>query len=406
MTGSRPPRVLWAPYAQKGSVYPVVPVVSALKQAGAEVTLLGLPRMRGLADALGVEFSPYRSGITYDWSKPDGRDRHGLGPGQGSDWFHRRVADEFAEVERLVQSLRPDVLLVDSFVVGGGLAAESLATPWASYVHYLFDESAETDAMHRVWWEDGDSAELDAYRAWWDEVRAGVGLGPETRDRREAPWYRMSPQYTFMLGHPRLRRGDRELPAFVTRTSVRPWDEPAPPDGAPHRGADDRGGRPRVLVANSSAWQDDADLVRAALEGLPDAEVVVTVSAEHALDVEPAGNATVLPYWPHTDLLPSVDAVLTTAGYGIVSKALWFGKPVVAVPHARDQHYVAEAVAAAGCGAAVPWPPKPDTVAEAVSGVLASPAVADRVARLSGPMAGFPSADDVASSVLALAKRG
>ncbi|MFH8802187.1 glycosyltransferase [Streptomyces sp. NPDC017936] len=403
----RRPRVLWIPYAQRGSLYPVVPAVRALGALGAETMLLGLPRLADLAADLGTGFMPYEaeSGISYDWSRPDGRDRHGLGPDNGADWFHDRVAAEYAQAERAVRDFRPDVVLTDSFVIGAGLAAEGLGVPWASYVHYLFDEGAETDDMHRVWWERPGTPALDAYCAWWDGVRAAVGLGPEPRDRAEAPWFRMSPRLTFLLGHPGLRRGDRALPGFVTRTSLPPWDE-APRDADGGTGslavpADRR----RVLVANSSAWQDDIALVSAALEGLADTdvEIVATVSADHRLGMPLPANATVLGYHPHTRLVPAVDAVITTSGYGIVSKALWFGKPLVTVSHARDQHYVAQAVRRQGCGIALDWPPRPEALARAVREVLADTALHERLRRLSGPLAGHPSAKDVAADLLSLA---
>lgn len=399
------PRVLWIPYAQRGSLYPIVPAVQALGDLGTDTMLLGLPSLKPLADTLGTRFMAYESSITYDWSRAEGRDQHGLGPAGCTSWFHHRVASEYAEIERATRLFRPDVLLVDSFVIGAGLAAEHLGVPWASYVHYLFDEGAETDAMHRIWWEKTSVPEIEAYSAWWDGVRDAVGLGPEPRERQEAPWFRMSPQCTFLLGHPHLRRGTRPLPHFVTRTSLPPWDEPGLTSAAASGTAS--GERSRVLVANSSAWQDDVDLVRASLEGLADAdmEILVTVSADHPLGVGTPRNATVLGYYPHTDVLPSVDAVVTTSGYGIASKALWFGKPLVTVPRGRDQHYVAAAAEKAGCGLTVAWPPKPDAVATAVETVLSSPALQERARHLSGPMPGFPSASDVAARVLSLARR-
>lgn len=406
MSPPQRPRVLWVPYAQRGSLYPIVPAVQALGTLGTDIMLLGLRSLKPLADTLTTRFSAYESSISYDWSRADQRDQHGLGPvGGGGDWFHERVAAEYAEVERAVRWFRPDVLLVDSFVIGAGLAAEHLGVPWTSYVHYLFDESAETDAMHRVWWETAGTPEIEAYTGWWDGVRAVVGLGRELRSRCEAPWFRMSPHRTFLLGHPYLRRGTRPLPHFVTRTSLPPWDEPAPT--AESAAADAISSGSRVLVANSSAWQEDVDLVHACLDGLAnlDVEVLVTVSAEHTLGTEYPRNAKVLGYHPHTELLRSVDAVVTTAGYGITSKALWFGKPLVTVPRARDQHYVAAAAESAGCALTVDWPPKPDAVATAVDAVLTSPKVKEQARRLSGPMRDFLSASDVAHRVLSLARR-
>lgn len=403
------PRVLWVPYAQRGSLYPVVPAVQELVASGAEMLMTGLPRLRTLAASLGVDFLAYEddAGIAYDWSRSEGRDQHGLGPDNGDAWFHDRVTAEYAQVVRGVEKFRPDVVLTDSFVIGAGLAAEKHGLPWASYVHYLFDEGAETDDMHRVWWEQPGTPALDAYCGWWDSVRSAVGLGPETRPREEAPWFRMSPQCTLLLGHPHLRRGNtRRLPGFVTRSSLPPWDETAEDDGSPALTVPPR--RHRVLLANSSAWQDDVELVRAGLVGLAgtDVEIVATISADHPLDKALPPNATVLRYHPHTALVPTVDAVVTTSGYGIVSKALWFGKPLVTVPHARDQHYVAQAVAEQGCGVNLPWPPHPGDLADAVAHVLGDATVHERAHRLSGPLQDFASAQEVASLVASLASGG
>ncbi|MFI1648632.1 glycosyltransferase [Streptomyces avidinii] len=375
---------------------------------GADTVLLGPRNLQSLAEKLGTRFTPYEaeSTLDYDWSRPEGRDKHGLGPENGDDWFHRRVLAEFAEVDRAARTFRPDVIVTDSFVVGAGLAAEKLGVPWVSYVHYLFDESADTDAMYRVWWERPGTPDLDAYCAWWDGIRAAVGLDAEPRRREEAPWFRMSPQSTFLLGHPHLRRGHRPLPDFVSRTSLRPWDERGHTEASTAIAAT-ASPRPRVLLANSSAWQEDFDLVLATLDGLRDldVEVLATVSAAHPLPDTPPSNATVMGYHSHTEVMPSVDAVVTTSGYGIASKALWFGKPLVTVPHARDQHYVADAVEKAGCGISLTWPPEPDAVRSAVQGVLSSDSLSGQVSRLSGPMPGFASAGDVAADIISRAGR-
>lgn len=399
-------RVLWVPYAQRGSIYPVVPLVQELRRRGKDILLLGPGGLEPMARTLGVGFRPYTSDISYDWSERGRSDEHALGPQTlGRAWLSERVRAEFLEVEGTAASFGPSALLADSFVVGAGLAAESRNIAWASYVHYLFDESTEVDAMYRIWWE-APEPDQGAYRRWWDDLRGGVGLGAETRPPRDASWLRMSPQLTFLLGHPLLRRGRRELPGYVVRTSFPPWDEPEPDTDSGARVSRTRR-RPRVLIANSSAWQDDFALVRETLSVLADQEVdvVATVAAEHDLDVEVPSNAVISGYTSHTHLLPHVDAVVSTAGYGLVSKALWWGCPLVLAPRGRDQHYVADAVSRAGCGVRTSWPPEPTELRTAVKEVLGSAEIRERARRLSGPIPGHASPRQAAEMLLDLVRR-
>ncbi|MEU3017319.1 nucleotide disphospho-sugar-binding domain-containing protein [Nocardiopsis sp. NPDC007018] len=383
-----------------------MPLVQELRRRGKDVLLLGPSGLEHLARTLGVGFRPYTSGISYDWSERGKSDGHALGPqALGRSWFSERVRAEFLEVERAASSFGPSVLLADSFVVGAGLAAECQNIAWASYVHYLFDEGAEVDAMHRIWWE-GPEPEHEAYRRWWDDLRGCVSMGPETRPPQDSPWLRMSPHLTFLLGHPLLRRGPSEPPRYVARTSFPPWDEtetdvapPARPIRTPRR--------PRVLVANSSAWQNDLALVRATLSALADqdVDVVATVAAKHDLGADVPSNAVISGYTSHTLLLPHVDVVVSTAGYGLVSKALWWGRPLVLAPRGRDQHYVAEAVSRAGCGVQVPWPPDPCDLGGAVEAAIGSTRARERAGRLSGPVPGYASPRRAADMLLDLAGR-
>lgn len=396
------PRILWAAYSQRGSVYPIVPVIAALRAAGAEIQLLGLEELRRIAELLDIGFRPYGTGIWYDWSRPAGLDRHGLGPAADPGWFNARVAAEIAEVQAAVESFAPDVLLTDSFVTGAGLAAEAMKLTWASYVHYLFDEGAAVDAMHRIWWEREGLVEPAAYSLWWNSVRNAVGLPDEERPPDEAPWYRMSPHRTFLLGHPHLRRGNRPQPTYVTRTSIPPWDEPLP---TTQRLIDSSTTRTKILVSNSATWQDDMRLVTAAFEGLAssDVDLHATIAAEHPMPRDAPDNVTVHRYAQHSIIVPQVDVVICSGGYGLVSKALWSGRPVVACPGRADQPYVTEALVGAGCGVSISSPPEPASIAAAVTRVLTTPAIGERASALAGPQSGFPGPEACAQMISDLA---
>jgi UDP:flavonoid glycosyltransferase YjiC (YdhE family) len=391
-------RILWAPYSQRGSIYPIVPVISALRMAGAEILLLGLEELRRFAELLDIGFRPYHTSIRYDWSRPNGLDRHGLGPSVDPAWFNTRVSAEIADILSATENFAPDVLLADSFVTGAGLAAELVDLPWASYVHYLFDESATVDAMHRVWWQSNAHSEADAYCLWWNSVRRVAGLPDETRARSEAPWYRMSSHRTFLLGHPHLRRGTLPLPAYVSRTSIPPWDEPQPEPWVP---IDPVARRTAVLVSNSATWQNDVGLITATLDGLAESEVDVyaTIAADHPLPSSIPANARVHRYMQHSSILPNVDAVICASGYGLVSRALWNGLPVILSPGRADQPYVAEAVVQAGCGTRISSPPTATEVAAAVTRVLTNPSIRSRALELAGPQSDFAGADECAQMV-------
>src|SRR5215813_195719 len=126
------PRVLWLPYAQKGDTYPVVPVVKALADRGADILVCALPSQADLARSLGLRFRPYRGSISYDWSTMRGQDSFHLGPAVDPGWFRRRVRAEVDEATSAAEVFVPDIVLSSSFVTGAGFAAELLGLPWVS----------------------------------------------------------------------------------------------------------------------------------------------------------------------------------------------------------------------------------------------------------------------------------
>jgi hypothetical protein len=102
-------KVLWCPYAQKGSIYPVVPVIQALEIAGVDVTLLGPRSLGALAARLGLSFRPYVGGIQFDWSKREGVDPRSYLPSSERAWFHERVRAEYDEIAAAFARIRVDI---------------------------------------------------------------------------------------------------------------------------------------------------------------------------------------------------------------------------------------------------------------------------------------------------------
>jgi UDP:flavonoid glycosyltransferase YjiC (YdhE family) len=112
--------------------------------------------------------------------------------------------------------------------------------------------------------------------------------------------------------------------------------------------------RPIVLVTTSSELQDDARLVRAALDGLgEELAVIATLPTGDASSFRRAG-ARVEQFIPHRAVLDRAVCAVTHGGMGATQKALAAGVPVCAVPFGRDQLEVARRVEVAAAGSRLP----------------------------------------------------
>jgi UDP:flavonoid glycosyltransferase YjiC (YdhE family) len=114
-------------------------------------------------------------------------------------------------------------------------------------------------------------------------------------------------------------------------------------------------GDPWVLVSLSSGprvQEEQIPLARTALRTLADVpvRVVVTCSAGHPRDeIGPVpANARLEQFVPHSQVLPRSRLLVSPAGHGVVTKALYYGVPMVLIPWSSDQPGVAARAAALG----------------------------------------------------------
>jgi MGT family glycosyltransferase len=130
----------------------------------------------------------------------------------------------------------------------------------------------------------------------------------------------------------------RDAPPAAERES--PWGRPE--------------GQPRVLVAFSTTYQHQEDVLRlvaTALAALPVQAIMTVGTVIDPGAIEPAPNVAMHRYLPHAALLPDCGLVVTHAGFGTVMAVLAHGVPLLCLPMGRDQHENAARVAA--CGAAM-----------------------------------------------------
>ena len=174
-------------------------------------------------------------------------------------------------------------------------------------------------------------------------------------------------------------------------------------------GADWRpvGNAPLVLVAMSSVFQDQFEVLRRvalALGTLPVRGVITTGRAVDPVAVPATRNVRVLRAVPHARILAEAAVVVTHAGHGTVIKALAAGVPLVCLPQGRDQRDNAARVQRLGAGIRLGKRATSTAIASAVRQVLGRAqyraAAVAFAAQLAVESAHTPSAADEAETLL------
>ena len=340
--------ILWVPAFQAGSYFPAVPIVLELQRRGHQVTALCEAGSEPTFRSLGCDFRPTACGDRY---------LAGFASG-GSDTAAQRrrlagyVPNLFEDVARELAAAPYDAVMADPLETGADLAAEARGVAWFSYVHFAMDETgADVPFCFRYWTRERPAPE--EFVDWWNELRAGVGLGPEPRPPGDHRWYRHSPWLTLVLGLPELVDPKGQLPAYAVRIGPSVWE---PPMAGPLPNWLDEVGvrRPAVLASISTSRQADADLIvtvgeAAASQGL---DVIATMSVEHDLPELPP-NVRVTRFIPHGELIRRVAVVACHSGNGTVTRAACAGVPLLLFPTGRDQFHVARGAHAAGVAIAL-----------------------------------------------------
>jgi MGT family glycosyltransferase len=137
-----------------------------------------------------------------------------------------------------------------------------------------------------------------------------------------------------------------------------------------------RGSEPLVLVAMSSIYQDQIDLLQRiahALNRLPVRAILTTGRAVDPAQIQAGANVEVLPAAPHGQVLREASAVVTHAGHGTVLKSLAAGVPLVCIPMGRDQRDNTVRVLRLGAGLRLSKKATPAQIAGAISEILERP---------------------------------
>ena len=373
-----------------GHLFPLTPILDELRARGHEIAVrtlssaIDLMRSRGF-DAQPID--PAIEAIEHDDFQAK-NDREALR--RSVHTFIARADHEVSDLRRAIDEEQPQALIVDINTWGGLAAAEASGLPWAAFCPYPLPVPSKDappfgpglpparGALGRL----RDRALRPVVFGTVEKIvvknlnglRSALGLGPvDATTMFTAP-----PLLLYMTAEP-FEYPRSDWPPNVRLVGPCAWDPPveAPPWL-------DEIDRPIVLVTTSSEYQDDARLVRTALDALAgeDVNVVATLPSARLGDVDVPPNARVLPFVPHGPLLDRAACVVTHGGMGATQKALARGIPVCVVPFGRDQLEVARRVEVAGAGTRLPAKRlTPDRLRRKVREALTLKAGAERIAR-------------------------
>lgn len=278
-----------------------------------------------------------------------------------ADFILPLAVDMLAGLERVVDGLRPDLVIADQQAIAAVAVAESRGIPWVTSATTTGELSNPADDMPQV--EEWRRLLVSAFL-----TRAGVPAArAATLDVRFSPRLVLLFSTSLMVGEHRVfpRHYAFVGPAIRGRDGNEefPWERLDPR-------------LPLVLVSlgslNGHAGERFFGAAAAALGGL-DVQGVMVAPPE--LVPAPPANVLVRPWVPQLALLERASAVVSHAGQNTVSECLAAGVPMVLAPIRDDQPTIADEVVAAGAGIRVPFGRVGATqLAAAVGSLLDDPA--------------------------------
>lgn len=402
-----------------GTTPPLMSVADALVQRGHSVRVLADDLLQPEVEAAGAQHlswtrAPQRSGhgrngdFVRDWEADDllgnfarMRDRLAVGP----------AALYAADVREEIERRRPAAVLSELLLFGPLVAAEAAQVP-AVVLNPTINVIPAAGAPPfgqgflpaTTPQDEARDREVGALvLAAWDEAlpalnaaRAEQGLPPLEhvldQGRSAARVLVLTSRAFDFLG---------PLPPVVKHVGPRLYDPPWAQSWSAPAGAD-----PLVLVALSSKFQDQAQLLQRIVDALRPLAVRGVVTTGLGIDpesVDAPPHVQVVRSAPHAQVLREAALTITHAGHGTVIKSLAAGVPLVCLPMGRDQLDVAARVVHAGAGQRLDPDTPVDSITTAIREVLTDPGCAAAATRIASVITDETASDLAVEEIEAVA---
>ena len=349
------------------------------------------PPVASLADGAELPFralpEPPEDELTAVWERV-----FSLPPEQRDDYVIREIfAACHARAALLgtlatIETWGPDVVVRESCEFSGAIAAERLGVPHAAIGVFL--------------WARNDHLVADIAAPVLDELRVGVGLGPD-------------PGAWALRRAPLLTQAPRSLddPTSPTAAGALRFREPRNGEVGPLPVWWDGSEAPLVYLSfgTEAPTLDFFPGVYleaiAALAELP-ARILVTIgNSRDPAELGPLPPSVHVEQWvPQAAVMPHAAAMVGHGGSGSTLTALNWAVPMALVPLFADQDTNARLVAEAGAGVALEGGPEAVSgLTKAVSGLLDNPSYRAGAARVRDEIAALPPVDDAVAVLAGLA---
>jgi MGT family glycosyltransferase len=344
--------VAFMPFPAFGHINTTLPIAAELVRRGHRVTFATNSRFEPLAAATGADVLRYESWLA-SRKLPDTVDAEYM--------VHepvRSIDEAIATVPVYEEGFAgdiPDVLLYDvsTFAAGRVLArkwkrpAIELFATFASNEQYSLTQ--EIGSLYADEIDPRHPALIDFFVK-QGQLLKDHGLEGVTLEEFNAPADDANLVFLPRAFQPAEETFDERF-AFVgasigARSGEPEWEEPEP-------------GRPVALVSMGSfGLGHQAGFVRACLEAFAGSDWHVVVSAGENVDRDALGpvpgNVRLMSWVPQLSVLERADVFVSHAGMNSVMESLYYGTPVVAVPHMPEQRLIARRLAELGLGVQVP----------------------------------------------------
>ena len=380
-------RVLITSVAAYGHLQPLLPLASALVDAGHKVAIAIGSELRPRAEAAG--FPAFDAGIDGGVAferlaerYPDQKYNR-LRPDEILDWYPPYLFGEIlapamlGDLEPLVLSFCPDVILHDTWEFAGPIAAASAGIPSVNQTLGIRLGDRIIDAV------------AEAVAPLWRQC----GLSPDP----EAGLYR----HLCLDITPPSFQPDESAHTRETTRPLRPTSIPSLPGEQLPPWIEKRREAPllHMTLGTNRGTNGDIEMFRSVIDGLSDLDVDAAITL--GFEGDPAslgalpGNVYLERYLPHALLLPLCSAVICHGGPGTTLSSLALGLPLLILPQGADQYLVGDLVRASGAGLCLtPQHVSASTVRQSVLALLEESGYRANARRLQREIAAMPGPEE------------
>lgn len=381
-------RVLITSLSGYGHLQPLLPLANALSDARHDVAIATGPELRPRAETAG--FTAFDAGLAVGAAFeqlaeyfPD-QEYNRLEPSEILGWYVPHLFGEvftpamLCDLEPLVRSWQPDVILHEIWEFAGPIAAASAGIPSITQtLGFRFDD--------RI----------------LDSVAVAVAPLWEQRGLEPDPTAGLYRSLCLDITPPSFQRYESAQNRSVIYP-LRPITEPPVPGEVLPPWIEHRREVPLVYMTlgTNNGTNTNMSMFRSVIDGLDNLDVDVLITMGFGKDLSSIGplpgNVHVEHYVPLSLLLPHCSAVICHGGPGTTLSSLSRGLPLLILPQGADQYIIGDLVLEAGVGLLLtPTDVNPSSIRAHVLALLDEPVYWDGACRLQREIAAMPGPAEV-----------